>query len=339
MSDIKHLRLVKNATRLKKAWILSCAIIGSKGKVPHNELLVPDYRSWKVRKLRQQVKDLEDDFLGHGRAIFKSIKRRRLSAISAWLADKYDNWVEAGMANFTLARVHEVESAIGKLRARDIVDCPPYAEWFVQGFLGVAIRHPEYHLGTDLALLYNLFLDTEKVIRKSEKNRIIIGTEHQQSLGRNVILTCFNLIESFISGLGHGYVLEHPDTPEEVAKKLTQNYGALKKRMKDVTTLISNGPVTIDFESNPFKDLFGKCKQRRDSFVHCEPGPVETKWGYVKETYFHDITEAVVRETVDLTCEAICTVWKAVHGRNQPTWLPELDESGRFPNVKAKLAH
>ena len=69
-------------------------------------------------------------------------------------------------------------------------------------------------------------------------------------------------------------------------------------------------------------------KRRRDSFVHCEPGPTPTKWGYVEEEHFHDINLTVVRKTVNLTCETIRLTWMAVHQKDKPTWLPTTARGG-----------
>lgn len=97
------------------------------------------------------------------------------------------------------------------------------------------------------------------------------------------------------------------------------------------------GKPKLDDCRPPLSQLFGECKQRRDSFVHCEPGPAPTRWGYVKEEHFHDVNLALVQKTVDLTCEAICVVWKAVHGKDKPSWLPVRDSNGRFPRVQVVL--
>jgi hypothetical protein len=95
--------------------------------------------------------------------------------------------------------------------------------------------------------------------------------------------------------------------------------------------------VKIDDSKPPMKKLFGECKERRDSFVHCEPGPDPTKWGYVKETHFHDVDPVVVRKTVDLTLETISLIWKQIHDKEKPSWLSSLGKNGCFQRVNVVL--
>ena len=118
---------------------------------------------------------------------------------------------------------------------------------------------------------------------------------------------------------------------------LKSKNASLRKRFLEVPALITGKSTLLDGNKPPFADLFGESKERRDSFVHCEPGPDPTKWGYVKEAHFHDANITTARRTVNLTYEAICTVWKAVTGRDCPTWLKAREASGRFPNVSVRL--
>lgn len=131
--------------------------------------------------------------------------------------------------------------------------------------------------------------------------------------------------------------MENPNAPAEVIKKLEDKSLSLRKRLNLVPALISGQPGIMNDSQPPIQPLFDECKERRDSFVHCEPGPTPTKWGYVKEAHFHDVNLAVVKKTVDLTCETICLAWKAVHGKDKPSWLPKRDASGRFPRIHVGL--
>lgn len=57
------------------------------------------------------------------------------------------------------------------------------------------------------------------------------------------------------------------------------------------------------------------------------------------EFHFHDITLQGVRETTNLTLDAVCRVWNLVHGELKPTWLRQPQKDGRFPHVSASLQH
>jgi hypothetical protein len=217
------------------------------------------------------------------------------------------------------------------------MDCPPYAQVLLQGFTSAAIRHPEYHLGRDIALLYNLLLDAEAALEEANRRRIRHSTEASQSLARSVILTCFNLLEAFTSGLALAWLIENPEASGDRASRLRENSASLRKRFIEIPALITGNPNLIDGGGPPIEPLFGECKRRRDSFVHCEPGPAPTKWGYVKEHHFNDATLQAASRTVILTFDAICLVWKAVHSKQMPSWLPLRDTNGRFQRMDFSL--
>jgi hypothetical protein len=333
----KHRRLAEQAIALKKAWLLAAAMLGAGKQLTEKDFRIPNYFSWENKALKRHITDLEGDFEHIAKRLFLNWKRSSLPSVSAWLAERFDAWIASKSQIFDLGRVHEIEQAIGPLGHGRIMDCPPYGQVLLQGFYGAAIRHPEYHLARDLALLYNLFLDSESIIDEEQRQRRIHTSEHSQSLARSVILTCFNLLEAFVSGLATGFLIEHPNAPVDVRKKLADNKLSLRKRLILFPPLVTQQRVLTDDTKPPFKKLFGECKERRDSFVHCEPGQNPTKWGYVKEEHFHDVSRAVVRETVDLTLQAISLIWKLVHGKEKPSWLPIRAKNGRFERVEVVL--
>jgi hypothetical protein len=337
MSADKHLRLASEALQLKKAWLLAVAVRGSDSQMSQKDYYIPDYRNYENKWLKRHIKDLEDDFEDLAEQILLNWRRSSLPSTIAWFAKQFDAWRELGFGLFDLGRVQEFEQKVGPLGFRKIMDCPPYAQILLQGFRGAAIRHPEYHLATDLALLHNLFLDSQSMMDEAERQKRVHSSEYNQSLGRSVILTCFNLLESFVSGLAVAFLMEHPNAPADVVKKLEDKNLSLRKRLILFPSLITGRPGVLIDAQPPFQPLFGACKERRDSFVHCEPGSTPTKWGYVKEEHFHDVNLTVVSKTVDLTYEAICLAWKAVHGKEKPTWLPKRDTNGRFPRVQMAL--
>lgn len=332
----EHARLVERTIRFKKASSVLIAIMGQgKRSIPAYPL--NDHEYMATKKLRQHLAEVETAFESLARSAIQHLRRSNLDHVTRWLAEKHDLWNKTDNGLFDLGRVYEVESAIGPLAHRKIMDCPPYAQVLLQGFNGAGIRHPEYHLGTDLALLYNLFCDSEAMNDKAQQSGQMHSSEHSQSLGRNVILTCFNLIESFVSGLTASYLIENPGASAEIVAKLKDDRASLRKRMLQVPCLISGKTEIIMPGDSSFQLLFGECKERRDSFVHCEPGSVPTKWGYVKEQRFHDITEAAVTQTVDLTENIICKIWQAVYGRERPSWLPKRNEGRRYPRIAVTL--
>lgn len=340
----RHTALAQKALRLKKAWLLGAAILGAGNQLTKKNLTIPDYLSWNNRSLKLHIDDLEKDFVDIGKKMLLHWDKSSLAPTVLWLSQQFDAWHKSGMQIYSLGRVYDVEAAIGgPLFHRREIDCPPYAEVLVQGFHGSAIRHPEYHLAKDVALLYNLFVDAHAIMDEAERQQRSHSSESSQSLGRSVILACFNLLESFVSGLATAWLMEHQteqsDLVDTVKDKLNDKRSSLRKRLIVVTSLITANRCLLDESKPPLEPLFHECKQRRDAFVHCEPGPNPTQWGYIKEERFHDVSLPIVQRTVDLTWQTISLVWKAVHGREKPSWLRPRDENGRFPRVDVTLSN
>lgn len=335
----KILNLAEEATTLHKALLLGVAILGPEaGRVAD----LPDYRLFQVKPLKRLIEDLDRHLMMLNKTLVTEVwdKQQRKAAIK-WLASKHDAWLATKQPVFEIGRLHEVEAALGPLIHRTQIECPPYAQVILQGYRGAGIRHPEYHLARDLALLNNLFLDAEAIVDLHQRNRRPHSNENCQSLARSVILSCFNLLESLVSGLVAEFVIANPQADEATMKKLREpgwKRSSLKARFEDVPSIITGR----DNAMAPFKSvldpLFGDFKWRRDAFVHCEPGPTPTKFGTVKETFFHETGAKVVKETVSLTIQAIRAAWKVVHKIDGPRWLPEPDSKGRFPNIDVNLA-
>ena len=328
---------VEKVRRWKKAWLTAMAMAQGGASLSDVDRTIPDFSTWSTKSLRSYFNDLKDDMDSVGEVLFLDWRRNAASGRVSWLADRFEAWQQSGFGLLELGRLHDVEAAVGRLRASDMLDSPPYAQVLLQGRLALAFRHPEYHLSSDLALLCDLLLDTATLRNEARQGRAQTSSEHTQSLARSAILTCFNLLEVFASGLATAFLMTNSDVPEEVANKLLDNRPSLRKRLALIPALITGDPDTVDRNGEPFTQLMGECKRRRDSFVHCEPGPTPNKYGYVKEDEFHDATVESALKTLDLTCVFIRQVWQKVHGCPGPAWLPQQDEEGRFRGVGVRL--
>jgi hypothetical protein len=333
----KKIRLANQALQLKRAWLILVALAGLGDQLTEKEFIILDYSKWGNNELKRHIKDLEDDFDDIANRTFLDWSRTKLDSSAKWFEKRFESWQKVRFGIFELSRIHELEKNVGVLFHSREIDCPPYAQVLLQGFQLAAIRHPEYHLSRDLALLYNLFLDSESIADDFLKKRVVHSTENSQSLGRSVILTCFNLLESFVSGIAAEYLMNTPGASKDIKRKLEDNYMSLKKRLIQYPDIITGKSNLVDESKPPFIKLLGECKRRRDSFVHCEPGSKPTKWGYIKEDNFHDVDKKVVKETVTLTIKAICHIWKCIHNKKKPSWLPRLDKNGRFDKVEVVL--
>jgi hypothetical protein len=334
MSDDKITRLAADAVQWKKAWVMGIAILGNPANEPPDSFDVPNYLHWQIKPLKRELDCLRQDLDEIGKhLILEDWNSAQRNKTVLWLATKHDEWVKSRQHIWELGRVHEIEQAIGRLGSRNRVECPAYAQVLIQGFNAPAIRHPEYHLARDLALLNNLFLDAEAIAAEHQKNRRLHSNEISQSLGRSTILTCYNLLESFLSGLVAAFIIENPNAPQETIKKLEKPKDrTLKARFVEVPALITGVPNVMEPFRSVLTPLFGDHQKRRNAFVHCEPGPVTPK-----EAFFHETNARIVRETVSLTIRAIRAAWKVIHKTDGPRWLPDPDPKGRFLIITANL--
>jgi len=324
------------------------------GKPPPATLLaVPNYWGWPVHGLKKLIA-MHEDIAGEMLTgiLEKKPTSSQRSKVVRWLAERHDDWKRQSWGILSLGRVQDVENQIGRLAVHEVMDCPPYGELLIQGFESIAVRHPEYHLVRDLALMHTLFRSAQHDANLQKPDRqtsmapisastVLLnlgGTELIQSLARMVILACFNLLEAFVSGLATSWVMEHPNATPDQLRQLHDNTQSLRKRLLKTVRFVTDRSDLLDEQKPPFALLFGELKCMRDAFVHCEPGETPTKWGYVKEELFHDVPVASVEKAVDCTEAIICEVWKALTGRERPTWFPRRSQEGEFPRMPVRLA-
>jgi hypothetical protein len=241
---------------------------------------------------------------------------------------------------FTLATVLEFEQEVGKLRFSGAMETPAYGEMLMQGLHGMSIRHPEYMLVRDLAVLFDLHEDIDRMLDDAtlaDREWATPAGENRQSLARAVILACFNLLEAFSNGLAREWLLRNPVCGDETRRLLEDMDKPLRTRLLAVVRATSGGRCSLDVNVPPMSVLFGEIKKRRDAFVHCDPGPQISRRGYVKEQAFHDVAPAVVTEAVRLTFEVVRTAWRDVHQRTGPLWLPDW-KGGRFGKWNVRVS-
>ena len=338
MHSQTHLRLVTYATQLKKSWLLAAIWRGCYTSIEESSRSVPNYAYWHDKDLRKQIDDLEDDLADQARKLFNGWRTSSLGSTAKWLSERYDEWAVANRPIYCICRVIDVERAIGPLEIRGEVECPPYAEVLAQGVNNsFAIRHPEYHLARDVALLDSLFADAEANLDSRIASGKLGHSEINQSLGRSVFLACYSLLDSFVSGIAAAWLLEHPNLPPDVVKTLSKSTGSLETRFVNVLAIIIGHPDPIADARADFDLLFGEFVKRRNAFVHCEPDVALSKSAIEKEQRFHDINPKVVSEVVRLTIAVIRAAWFKVHGSTGPRWLPKRGPDGRYDRVDVRL--
>ena|ERR1700733_12326363 len=138
-------RAVQEATLLKRAWVVASAWIGH---LPSSRATVeiPDYENMRRGAVETEVRALRED-LGH--YLDHILGKPRTNALNIratkFLAAKYESLIQADRA-FSLCDVQEFISRVGRLPEAVALDAPPYTEILMQGFRGMAYRHPEYML-------------------------------------------------------------------------------------------------------------------------------------------------------------------------------------------------
>jgi hypothetical protein len=139
----KHTRLVQEANRLKKAWLLAVAIVGKNRLRISNdaELTLPNYWQLDSKSLKNQIFDLTNVFDAAAKQLLWRWDTRNLEPTSSWLADQYDEWDKAQAATFIVGRVGEVEKQIGPLGPWRNQETPSHAEIVLQGYFGAGFRH------------------------------------------------------------------------------------------------------------------------------------------------------------------------------------------------------
>ena len=299
-------RLATATLKLKKAWLLAATMRGHKPKGP--EGIIPDYTQWPRRQLEQHVANLEHDLSEALSYFIVDSKHATRSRVVTWLADHFDRWRHSGFGLFTICTLQQFEQRVGTLLIHEHMDVPPYAELLLQPGHEMAFRHPEYMLARDLELLCGLHADAEQLLKtidwSSPPEWAGFASENAQALARTSILACFNLLESFTSGLARSYAMTRPSTDEHFQTKLLSTREPLRKRVLAVPQMIVGSQIALDINKPPLSTLFGPIKQHRDSFVHCEPGVIESERGYVKEAMFHDVSIELVEVAVKATGNA-----------------------------------
>lgn len=252
-------RLSRHALQLKKAWILAVSMTGY---VPRgSEAEIPDYSSWSKRTLEAHVADLESDLREALRHTLTSPGRRLRHHSLSWLEAQFDRWREAGFGLFRLATAQEFEANVGQLRAKSHLDIPPYAELLIQPGIDVAFLHPEYMLVRDLECLHDLYRDAEHLLTtvnwSSPPEWAGPASENAQTLARTTILTCFNLLESFVSGLARTHVMLNPRMDKTATSKLLSTQDALRRRIVSVPRQILGKEPSLDLNKPPLSVMFG----------------------------------------------------------------------------------
>ncbi|MCC5835100.1 MAG: hypothetical protein JJU20_10235 [Opitutales bacterium] len=342
MPDTYQQKLAEKAYRYKSAWLLCCAILGFRDEMDDGCFKIDEYETFSKPDLKRFLRDIEDDYSNVVQLVLKNPDRRRIVRSVSWFAEKFTEWQESGDPIFCIGNYKGIDEAVGPMRFSKEMETPPYGELILQGYHGCCLRHPEYMLARDLSLSYNLFLDTENQIKAMQCKDLrsdIFGAacENSISLGRLVFITCYNLIESFISGLLLEAKMNGSLTQKKSSNLEKIQMKPLRRRFHEIPHALTGESITSQFAETEIEEFFGDLKCHRDAFVHCIPGKDPDNRGNIRELYFHDVQKPKVDRVVALTIKLISKVWKLTHNSDTPRWLPKRDKDGRFVQTNLKL--
>jgi hypothetical protein len=294
------------------------------------------------KALEIQCQGLENDLEEALSAVVVSARAAMKPMGLRWLADQFDRWHASGLGLFTIATVQQFESGVGRLAAHRHLELPPYAEVLLQPGNQAAFRHPEYMLVRDLGLLFDLYTDAELLCDSINMSHppqwAIAAGESTQSLARAVIQTCFNLLESYVSGLARAHIMSHGGVDARTTEKLLGTREPLRTRVRQVPALIVGRECPLTLDEYPLKPLFLDVGLRRAAGGGGEPGQLRSERGYVKEAVFHDLPRDLVPLAIRATHDTIRHLWAFVHDKDGPRWLPSLEPSGRFGKRDLRLS-
>jgi hypothetical protein len=336
MRETGRIREIEEATNLRQAWVVAAAWIGLP-PTPDYTPLTPDYAAMPRKLLQSELHNLRSEFRSILKIAFgQSATNTFLLRAMFFFQQFYEDFL-AFREPFSICTVQELVSVLGWPLPLLRLDAPPYAEVLMQGIRGAAYRHPEYMIARDVEGLHNLFWQTEDLIVAHMKdwpqpNWLGNAGEQVQGLGRATILSCFSLLESTVSGLARAHVMSTSGMSLANQKELLDNHGPLLERLLLVPELITGKPSPLTKTAPPLNELFGSIKERRDAFVHCEPGMHRDKRGFVKQERFHDVSDSVVDSAVDLTVGVVQKLWRHVHSTDVgPAWLGRLGDRSAYP--------
>ena len=328
-------RALRKAVQYKRAWVVSAAWVGYMPDTTH-VVAIPNYESLSRKDLENEVRLLRDDFNGYLNHIIGKLRTNAIELRALkFFSDRYESVINA-TGPLSLCDVQAFSSLVAPVPEATKLDAPPYTEVLMQGFRGVAFRHPEYMLARDVEFNYDLFWQTEDLVRKHMRERrtprwMGHAVENVQSLARSTILSCFSLLESTVSGLARAHVMTHPGVSERERKVLANNHRPLLERILLVPEIIKGELPRLRSNTLPLSKLFGEIKQRRDAFVHCEPGDQESRPGFIKQERFHDVSADAVDDAVRLTAQVVRLIWQHVHDVEKgPVWLRGLGDRSAY---------
>lgn len=202
---------------------------------------------------------------------------------------------------------------------------------------GLQFKFPEDYLAKDVYEALSTAISANEELQKyrkashrkiiKSKDTISALTRKESHAVRSVLLSCFNLVESYLNGLAWNFAKNEDDFNQlsNRQKKLIQDISQTKLRDKILKypTIISGRTLWDENDDvvSTFLEIF---KPFRDSLVHPSPFSAPEKFGgYDKLSKFYRIDLGIALLTVKITTMLISRIYQNLTDLQEghPNWI------------------
>lgn len=210
---------------------------------------------------------------------------------------------------------------------------------------GLQFKFPEDFLSKDLICGIEImsdysvklkdFEDKKHVELKTQKEAISKLIRMKEYSQRSIMLTAFNLLESYLNGIAWDFYNSNGDqnlSNKKIKEIKDTSSVSIRDKLYKYPSIISGIELTQD---NMINDFLENIKPFRDSLVHPSPFSAPDKFGgYDKLKKFYDLNEVVVILTVWYLVQIIKKIQKHIGKVDIPEWLSGLES---FLNEKYSI--
>jgi hypothetical protein len=343
-------REAKEIVRLKRAAVVGRLMLGELNEQMES-IFVEQYIHKSRRELKEERESIRKHLYGEinkfCRKNFENMKPEDLAKLYEPLFEHKNDW------HMPLA---EFSREFGNIKS-DVLKGAPLHSTIHFSLWGLQTDFPEQHFMKDLAVSFNDAVSIEehrltdyrtKSIRE-KKDQIIRGEiadliRRSNVNQRTCVLTCFNLIESYVNGLAWDYFQTHDisclsKNDQEIFDESKKMVNIIDKLIKIPRIVAEKGTSPLDKSRDPLKSFIEDIKPYRDAIVHASPFAAPERFGgYDKLNKLYNLNLSTVRGVVDITIRIIKEIHSFLHStENLPEWIfPRVDDDTFLIETGAK---
>jgi hypothetical protein len=298
-----------------------------------NEGCQPSLITLPRKSIRAGAKDVQKKI---SKEIDKFCKQNFFGMNAKKLSDLYEVILNNGGLEISLP---DFENDYAKIKPQVLKDTPRHAT-VVISLWGLKFQFPEFELSNDIISSLNMARQANDDLNKLNKDRFSENKAKKEEISmlisnfkcgsRSCLLSCFNLIEAYLNGIGWEF-LKNPSVIDQLSNKN-------RKRLEDTTGItfkekllkypeIISGKTLWDSPDEDIEKLL-EIKPFRDSLVHPSPFSAPEKFGgYDKLKNLYRVDLAKANESVYLICKIIRRISEHINIDNEgPKWFADLEE-------------